>query len=325
VGNLIKSVGIGSTMIFVDSLKSFFDYKNENASDSYTSKIEIVDGKENIVAISTALVSFAGTISSIDISNNGLGYDFVPEVSITSPIGIGSTGKATAIASVSSGVVTSIQIVNPGFGYTNSSPPLVIIESPKVNKEQINNVTYSGDYGIITGVSTISVGYAQTGIVFDLLIPRDSPLRNSAFTNPTVTESGIQESYYLNVFNTNIGNGLVSLDSNGSIISVGTKFMDNVYQVASVSIVPVTGVYGYENFITVNVARVVVSVQDYNLLSDMGSNAFFGEFSWGLIETNSRSQAREFLVGTNYQNSGLTTAPIVRRTNPLKFNSYTII
>ena len=325
VGNLIKGVGIGSTMIFVDSLKSFFDYKNENSSDSYISKIEIVDVKENIVAISTALVSVAGTISSIDITNNGLGYDFIPEVSITSPIGIGSTGKATATASISSGVVTSIQIVNPGFGYTVSSPPLVIIESPKVKKEQISNVTYSGDYGIITGVSTISVGYAQTGIVFDLLIPRDSPLRNSAFTNPTVTESGIKESYYLNVFNTNIGNGLVSLDSGGSIISVGTRFMDNIYQVASVSIVPVTGVYGYENFVTVNVARVVVSVQDYNLLGDLGSNRFFGEFSWGLIETKSRPQEREFIVGTSYQNSGLTTAPIVRRTNPLKFNSYTII
>jgi hypothetical protein len=41
------------------------------------------------------LVSIAGTIQSINIIDGGVGYTTNPIVSIQSPIGIGSTGKAS--------------------------------------------------------------------------------------------------------------------------------------------------------------------------------------------------------------------------------------
>ena len=321
IAKLTKSVGIGSTMIFVDSVKTFFDYKNENASADYIDKIEIIDSSENKTSISTATVSYAGTITSINIVDGGFGYSSNPSVSISYPIGIGSTGVATASASVTSGIVTSIIITNPGYGYTISSPPVVLIESPNAKIESISNVSYKGDYGIISGISTISVGYALTGIVFDLLIPGDSLLRNSSYTNPTVLVSEIRDSYYFEVFNSNIGNGLTSLDKDGSVIGIGTTFIDNVYQVASVSIAS-TDAYGMG---PTNVAKVVVSVSDYNGLTGTGYSNFYGEFSWGLIESLSRPDEKEFTVNNDYGVVGLNSTPTVRRLNSLKFNTYTIV
>ena len=44
-------------------------------------------------------------------------------------------------------------------------------------------ISYSGDHGIITGIGTTSLGgVAVTGLVFDLVIPSDSFLRKSEFT-----------------------------------------------------------------------------------------------------------------------------------------------
>jgi len=321
VAKLTKSVGIGSTMIFVDSVKTFFDYKNENASVDFINKIEIIDNVETRTALSTAIVSYGGTITSIDIVDGGSGYTSNPTISISHPIGIGSTGFATASALVTSGIVTSIEVINPGYGYTISSPPIVLIESPSVKTESIGNVSYKGDYGIISGVSTISVGYALTGIVFDLLIPSDSLLRNSSYVNPIVTVSDIRDFYYFEVFNSNIGNGLTSLDEDGSVIGIGTTFIDNVYQVASVSIAS-TDAYGMG---PTNVAKVVVSVADYNGLNGIGYSNFYGEFSWGLIESLSRPDEKEFTVNSDYGVVGLNSTPTVRRLNSLKFNTYTIV
>lgn len=321
VARLTKSVGIGSTMIFVDSVKTFFDYKNEDATSDYINKIEIIDVSENRTAIGTAVVSYGGTISFIDILDGGFGYKNPPTVIISDPIGIGSTGKAAAISSITSGIVTSISITSPGYGYTTSSVPIVIIEPPAINKEIVNDANYKGDYGIITGISTVSVGYAITGLVFDLLIPGDSLLRNSSYINPIKTESDIRESYYFEVFNSNVGNGLISLDKNGSQIGIGTTFIDNVYQVASVSIAS-TEAYGMG---LVNVAKVTVSVADYNGLAGIGYSNFYGEYSWGLIESLSRTQEKEFSVNSDYGVVGLNSTPTVRRFNSLKYNTYTIV
>ena len=106
VSNLIQSVGIGSTQIFVDSIKTIFDPENENTTEAFIDKIEIIDNKTISVAIATAIVSAAGTITAIDITDGGVGYTTNPVVSIQNPIGVGTTGKASLESSITSGVVT---------------------------------------------------------------------------------------------------------------------------------------------------------------------------------------------------------------------------
>jgi len=319
VAKLIKTIGIGDTNIFVDSVKTFFDYKNENpASIDFINKIEIIEDSEKTCAISTAVVSQSGTITSIDVVDGGSGYSQQPSVTIASPV----TGvKATATANLSSGRVSSITINNPGSGYSNISPPLVIVESPTTKKEILNGVSYSGDFGIISAVNKVSVGYAVTGLQFDLVIPENSVLKDSRYLNPPISDnsSGIQSSYYFEVFNSNIGNGITSLDENGSIIGIGTSFIDNVYKVASIS-VGSTQAYGIG---PVSLVKVVVSVSDYNGIGAGFSN-FYGEYSWGLIETGSSTPQKEFLVNTDYGVVGLNSTPTIRRLNSLKNSGYTI-
>jgi hypothetical protein len=323
--NIIQSVGVGSTQIFVESVKTFFDSADEYLQDGTTEepqkKVIITSQDQLVAAAATAIVSVAGTISSIIISDGGVGYSTNPVVIIENPVGLGTTQRASATSVISvGGTVSSISIINPGTGYTTSTPPVVLISSPDINREVIDTVSYDGDFGIITGINTVSVGVASTGIVFDLFIPENSFLRDTTINSvgiATTGVSGIQTGYYFVVFNSNVGNGLTSIYQNGSTLSIGSTFIDNVYEVASVSI-------GQTDALGIGltyVAKVTVSVKDYNGLSGLGYSSFYGEYSWGRIHGLSRNEAKEF---TSYNNGllGVSTSPTVQRYNPLKYRNY---
>ena len=314
--NLIQSVGTGSTQIFVDSVKTIFDPKNENADLDIINKIEIIDNSSLSVAISTAIVSLSGTIQSINIIDGGVGYTTNPSVSIQSPIGIGSTGKASLQSSITAGIVTSINVSSAGYGYTFTNPPIILIESPSLTREYIEDVSYFGDFGIISGINTTSVGSAATALIFDLYIPQDSYLRDSSITDPIITESEIQQGYYLKVSNSSVGNGVTSLRSDGSVIGFGTTGIDNIYQVISVS-TGTTDAYGAGS---ATVAKVIVSVSSYNGLSGIGYSSYYGDYTWGVI--NVPNTTNSFSVDSNYGVVGLNSTPIVRRYNQLRIQNY---
>jgi hypothetical protein len=318
--NLIQNVGINSGVFFVESVKTFFDHSSEYDSSSNLPKKIIVTSQDSLVTgIATAVVSAAGTISSIVISENGSGYVTTPTVIIANPVGIGTT-TATASATISSGSISSINITYAGYGYTATNPPSVLIESPSPITETITNVSYEGDFGIITGVQTTSVGIASTGIVFDLFIPLDSFLRDTYVNSvgiATTGVSGIQTGYYFVVSNSNIGYGVASINQNGSIVGVGSTCLDNIYEVAAVSIAQtsVTGVG------LTYVAQVTVSVEDYNGLTGLGFSNFYGEYSWGRLSDLIRSAPKTFEIYNNGL-SGINTSPIVQRITPLKYLNY---
>jgi len=314
---IIQTVGSASTIIFVESVKTFFDSNKENYSGQ--NRIRLVS-QENIVGASaTAIVSIAGTISSISITNSGLGYTSAPTVIVGNPVGLGSTQRALATSTIFDGSVTSIQVSFPGTGYTSSTPPSVLIDFPRSSYfiEDILSISYSGDFGIISGISTTTVGVASTGIIFDLVIPQDSFLRDTSIVGTALTVSGIQTGYYFVVYNSNVGSGVTSLRSDGSIVSIGSSFLDNVYYASKVSIAQ-TSVSGFG---VTYVAKVTVSVSDYNGLSGIGYSSFFGEYSWGRISAPSRPNPKNF---TYYNNGllGISTSPIVERFNPLKYSNY---
>ena len=153
------------------------------------------DATVKVSASATAVVSISGTISSLIISDGGVGYTTSPIVSIYSTIGYGASAYANVGAS---GTITSIDIVQSGIGYTFTSPPIVLIEpNPRVS-ETLSSPTYYGDFGIIVGIATTSiVGVATTGINFDLFIPLDSPFRNSLIVSSTKYISGISTNDYI--------------------------------------------------------------------------------------------------------------------------------
>ena len=131
---LIQNVGVGSTCAWVQNAKPFFDPINENNSDVNTYTVELISQDTKTGAAATANVSTAGTITSIAISEGGYGYASTPDVTIATPVGIGTTPgdcQAYATATLSSGVVSAITIGStPGSGYTSTNPPEVLIGDP---------------------------------------------------------------------------------------------------------------------------------------------------------------------------------------------------
>jgi hypothetical protein len=319
--NIIQSVGISSNVIFVESVKTFFDNSKEYTTiDKLPKKITLISQDIRVAAAATAIVSIAGTISSIAISDGGVGYSTTPSVTIASAVGFGTTQRAAAAATLTGDYVSSISITNPGTGYTTTNPPQVLIESPSPKIEVITNASYEGDFGVITGIKTTSVGVASTGIIFDFFIPKNSFLRDLSVNSvgiATTGVSGIQTGYYFVVSNSNVGRGITSLYQNGSVVGFGSTFIDNIYEVAAVSIAQtsVTGVG------LTYVAKVTVSVANYNGLTGLGFSNFYGEYSWGRITNITRSNPKSFTI-YNTGLSGISTSPIVQRYNPLKYRNY---
>jgi len=248
--SIIQNVSTGATTIYVESVKSFFDNVKENISGKTLNTIEIISQDSVCAAAATAVVSAAGTISSIVLTNpvtgiatttaGGSGYLSAPDVSIALPIGIGTTGRATAIANISNGMVTSFTITTPGFGYTFTNVPQVMISQPDAHKSEIIAKGYGGDFGVIVGIATTTiVGLATTGVkglVLNLDIPNDSFLRDQGYVGAAITETRIEVGDYFTINKSNLGFGVTSLRySDGSVVSYASTFFDGIYQVANVS------------------------------------------------------------------------------------------
>ena len=318
VAKIISSVGIGSTQIWVDSVATLFDYVNENVGQTYIEDVEIIIDNLSIAGAScTAIVSLAGTITSIPISYAGYGYESSPTVSISLPYYPDSGQRAEASSSITSGIVTNLSITNPGFGYTSSRPPLVLIEPPIAKREKLPKVTYAGDFGIISGVSTVSVG--GTALEFELVIPTNSILRDSDYVDSVITNSQLAPGDYFMVYGSTIGSGVTSLTRDGSIIGIGTTGIDNVYQVDSVSFAS-TDAYGIG---PTTVKKVVVKVVSNENLSGYASSSFYGNFTWGLVKLYSPT-INSFEINSDYGVVGLNSTPTVKRINPLKYTLYNL-
>lgn len=192
---------------------------------------------------------------------------------------------------------------------TNKSVKIISTDESLTNYEEIKDIVYDGDFGIITGIKTAVIGVASTALVFDFYIPNNSILKTD---NYVINTSGITTGYYFSVTNSNIGNGIISLNNDESPIGVGSTFIDNVYRVYSVSIgqtsVPGIGITDIVS-VTVKVDRHIVGT---------GFSAYYGDFSWGRLHSFTRTKPKNFTI----QPTGITTSPIVQRIKPLKYDNY---
>jgi hypothetical protein len=327
--NIINSVGIGSTIIYVDRLRPLFDLNNENADsnarETYRRQITLMSSETTVGASATAIVSTAGTIASIAINNGGVGYSTAPDVSI----GIGST-TATATSTITNGVVTGVTIINPGAGYTQTNPPLVLIGPPAKQTEtnDVLNSQYFGDSGIIVGLGTTSVGVGSTGMMFHLHVPFTSEMRNTDLVGTAVTLSGISTGDYFIVRNSNLGSATTSVTSlgtdNSTIVGIGSEFIDNVYVVNSSELIT-------QNISGINTTVVKVSVNT-NIypsgISGLSTAVFFGDYSWGKVILTGRTKQLSYPantlsgIGTN-ELTGISTSSKLYRTKYIRFKKFT--
>jgi len=293
---IIGDLSSSDTEIFVDDAQ-FFNYE-ENESSIVIADVDalIVTGGDPVAAAITAVVSAAGTISSLSIVSGGSGYvGASTSISIAAPksIGVGVGTTATATASITSGIITSLTITNPGLGYTTSNPPTVLAPTANVTYENILSIdTVQGSSGIITGITTVA------GIGTDLALKFF--LNASSFT-------GLSTGYPIYIFNTPIGSGVTSIDSHDtSVVGVGTTFLDNVYVVNGLN---TPG--GSNADITVN----ILSSTDVTGLAITGfTTSPVGRFSWGRLSGFTRSSSPISIGVTGLTvDSGLTTFPTIQR------------
>ena len=316
---LTQPVGLGSTIVYVDTVRPLYDADNETALRSFQNRIEIVSQDSIVSASATAVVSSAGTITSISVTNSGIGYTLSPQVTISTPVGVGTTQRASATSTVSGGSVSSITVVNPGSGYTTSNPPSVLIEDPRTIREEINVLSYTGDYGIVVGLGTTDSG-SQEQIIFDLFIPEDSFMRNINLVGSAVTISGISTGDYFTIYgtNTSIGDTFGTQRTDGSSIGVGTTALDMVYQAVSVEIKELT----IPGIGQTHISRIVTNVDSYGVGFTTVSLPSLGNYSWGKINLSDRTDKRSFEFYGNNGYTGISTSGFVFRNVSLKDDNY---
>jgi len=308
--NIILGVSTESNEIFVESVKTFFD--NQREGPTYDVILQSQDQK--VGAVANAILT-GDQVSSIEITNPGKGYVTSPTITIASPTGIGST--AIAFATVSDGSVSGpITPVDFGSGYTNI--PEVIISTPDPIAEFIEDVSYEGDFGIITGIQTSTYG-GSNALIFDLYIPNNSYLKDVSVVGTAFTVSEIKENYYFVVSNSNISGVSTSKTVSGNTIGT-SNYIDNVYQVASVSIGS-TFVPGETGL--VDVAKVTVKV-DYPNSIGVGYSNYYGNYSWGRIYNFKRRDKSPKSFDAYNENGylGISSSPILYRYSPLKYQDY---
>ena len=350
---VIKTVGIGSTVIYVDSVRPFFDPDNEmedaTRRASRQDNITIISQESKVGAIATCLVTTAGIVTSVDITNGGGGYTSAPTV-VFGQTGVGTTAQGTSFINAV-GVVTGIQITNSGTEYLQTNVPTCLIQTPKAVTESDKVGGYFGDDGIIVGFGTEGgAASVDKSLIFDIHIPYGSFMRNTDLVGTAVTLSGIGSGDYFVIKNSYVGfadTTLKSLDIAGDVIGIGTDFVDNIYQVDTVSNHITDGVTGLG---TTTFRRVTAKIAGVSTITFASTRAGFSsesldfasagqgagsgwsgafttsfylaDFSWGKIELVSRNESNEYIAQTRNAIAGLSTTPIVQRTKALKSKSY---
>jgi hypothetical protein len=251
--------------------------------------------------------------------------------------------RASGIASVSSGVVTSIFITDGGFGYDPLDPPPVIIQEDNFNKENILSIKVKGDFGTIIGINTFVTGTTGIGTTSPKV---EFVLKSNTYDNGTlgigyssldtfgISYSQLEKGDYFVITNSNVSTGhpLVGITTllggmsgyPNSKVGTAVSFIDGVYRVEYVTN-PVSGIVTVTcNFAPKSPTENYVQVyQRGPSQSGIGTNNFYGNYSWSKIydyQNRSGFSPKSFTVDTDSGITGILSGPKVVRTRGLISN-----
>ena len=292
---------------------------------TFSSNVFVASGENGVVANSLDGVNWSLKTSVSDslysLTDNG---SFV--------VGVGSTSKyytsdgektsATITANVSaSGNISSLTIVDGGFGYISTSDVKVIISPQSTVYEHFSSVNVEGDYGKIVSIASSATGIGTNTPMLIFSIQSDVGLNTnriaaSSQLNPFIERSGITTGDYYVARNTVTGLGVTSIlvSTSVSTVGVGTSFIDNIYRADQVDNNGVSGIVTvYSNVLSiVGVATTSVTLDSVGF----DTTGRVGTYSWGrMFNFDSRTNPISFTVPKHNGLSGIETSPtIVRRT-----------
>ena len=284
--------------IFIDKAELFRYEEDESALvlGEISAFVGLV-GDDPIAAKLSSSVSAGGTIQAVNVINGGSGYNGPSvDIAIAAPktIGVGIGTTATATASIVNGSIVSVSVNNPGLGYNTAKPPQVLAPVATLAYENITSINeVFGFSGIITGITT------TTGI-------GGHPLALKLFLNANTTFAPLLVGYPINVFDTNVGSGVTSVDfDNNSIVGIGTSYLDNIYYIHNIVFL------GQNAEVTTNVASYSSIV---GIVTVGSATTNVGRFSWGRLTGFARGSEPLSIAVTGFTvNPGLTTFPYIQR------------
>ena len=311
-GKIISDVGIGDTILYLDNA-SFFNYEEDFSSLNIGSVGGLIVESTDIVAAGlTAIVSAAGTIQSLDITNSGNGYVgsavtvsisapatnnyYAITASTTAPVGLST---ATATVSISNGRLNTVTITNPGFGYTQTKPPQVLAPFPSINKEDVDLITtVEGFDGDIIGIAvTDGIGSNPLALKFTL-----NPDLGAGSGNPSATFNDLQVGYPIYIFDTQVGHGVTSVYSDGAVVSTGTTCVDNIYFVDA-----------FNTAVGIITCNIMSGVNTTGIDTSVGIGTAIGGFSWGRLTNFNRNNPISIGVTGKTHYSGISSYPTIQR------------
>lgn len=256
---------------------------------------------------------------------------FVPSLSFEGryiAVGSGATvmysepvyNNASAVASSTNGIVTSVTITNGGFGYSQSNIPPVIFETAKPNREKIYSIKAKGDFGTIIGINTIGIGASSLEFKLKSETYNNSVLGigYSSLDTFGISYSQLEQGDYFVIFDSNVTSGYALTGittSTGITVGTATSFIDGLYRVENVLSNPLSGI------VTVRCDFVPVpNGVDKAVNLGISTSQFYGRYTWSKIydyQNRARETPKDFVVNTNNGLAGLSTAAEVYRTRGL--------
>jgi hypothetical protein len=232
--------------------------------------------------------------------------------------------RATATSIVTNNSVSSISIVNPGFGYSQSTPPPVIIESDNVVSEKIYSIKAKGDFGVITyvGVGATHIDFVLKSEQYDNVT---LGIGYSSLNTFGISNSQLDVGDYFVIYESNsaVGHALTGITTSiggmnnypASKVGTATSYLDGVYRVGYVS-PAVSGIVTVRCYFAPGPGNIPIQVD-----TNTNENGIYGRYTWGKIydyQNRTRFQPKNFTVNTDNGLVGLSTAPEVYRTRGLK-------
>ena len=181
--------------------------------------------------------------------------------------------------------------------------------------EKIEEVTYNGDYGIVTGIGLSATGINTTGPAIFFEIRPDSSIYSPSPGSNQISRSGITTGDYFVIKNTFIGSGVTGIKTTSSgpeTVSIGNTFLDNVYYAA--------------HFVSVgsSMTRVFANVDSISGINTAGLSTCYksGNYSWGSINVSRKVNSKSFTFHNQNGLLGIETSTQIIRTLPMR-TSYT--
>lgn len=221
-------------------------------------------------------------------------------------------------ADITSGIVTSLNIINAGYGYSSLVPPIIMISPPTSKYERIENVKVEGDFGSIVSISTVAgIG---TSYALKLELEIDPVLNSVLYDTFSSTMSGIKTGYYFSVTESVFGtlpSSFSGIDTTNSYADINTSTsFNNIYRADSVianetgsGIVTVTS--------NINASGIDVVSQELNSHSGISTRLeYVAKYGWGRIFDMVRPESKSFEIFDNH--SHLSKNPTIQRIIGLK-------